>query len=308
MQHPSAILCAGIAVQDLVFRVETLPAPGIKAQALDFIAISGGCAANAAIAIARLGGRVRFAGPLGGAGDAMSDRIVADLTREGVDASGVVRVAGTTSPISGIMIDAAGERTIATHRDQRLASARPTDPIALLDDVAIVLADNRFPEFVHSIGAAARTRGLPVVLDADKPTTEDDPLFALASHVIFSAECLRATTGISDLGAALARMRAHASAFLAVTDDSNDVRWMPGDALQRLPVIAIEAVDTLAAGDVFHGAFALALAQACSESEALRFAAAAATLKCSRFGGITGAPRRTEVERFLADHAAGTRL
>jgi sugar/nucleoside kinase (ribokinase family) len=303
MQHLSAILCAGIAVQDLVFRVESSPAPGAKAQALDFIAISGGCAANAATAIARLGGNARFAGPLGGAGDAISDRILADLTRVGVDVSGAVRVAGTTSPISGIMIDARGERTIATHRDQRLASAQANHPAALVDDVAIVLADNRFPDFIQPICIAARTRGLPVVLDADKPTSEDDPLFASASHVIFSAECLRATTGLSDLGAALTRMRARASAFLAVTDGANDVRWMPGESIERLPVVAVQAVDTLAAGDVFHGAFALALAEGRAEGEALRFAAAAATLKCGRFGGITGAPARPEVERFLADHA-----
>jgi sulfofructose kinase len=213
-----------------------------------------------------------------------------------------VRVAGTTTPISGIMIDADGERTIATHRDHRLASVRATNPAALLNDVAIVLADNRFPHFVQPICVAARTRGLPVVLDADKPTSEDDPLFASASHVIFSAECLCATTGLSDLDAALARMKAHVSAFLAVTDGANDVRWMPGETAERLPIAAIQAVDTLAAGDVFHGAFALALLEGRTESQALHFAAAAATLKCRRFGGITGAPGRPEVERFLADH------
>ena len=66
----------------------------------------------------------------------------------------------------------------------------------------------------------------------------------------------------------------------------------------------IQPIDTLAAGDVFHGAFALALAEGRGETEAMRFAAAAAAIKCTRFGGITGAPGRAEAEAFLAAHAA----
>ena len=70
------ILCAGIAVQDIVMRVQNFPAPGTKVPASEFIITGGGCAANAAVAIARLGGRVAFAGPLGGSNDAVSDRIL----------------------------------------------------------------------------------------------------------------------------------------------------------------------------------------------------------------------------------------
>ncbi len=73
-------------------RVENFPAPGTKVPASEFIITGGGCAANAAVAIARLGGRVAFAGPLGGNDDEVSNRIVADLTAEGIDCSGVVRV------------------------------------------------------------------------------------------------------------------------------------------------------------------------------------------------------------------------
>jgi sulfofructose kinase len=67
----------------------------------------------------------------------------------------------------------------------------------------------------------------------------------------------------------------------------------------------IRPIDTLAAGDVFHGAFALALAEGCAEADALRFAAAAAAIKCTRFGGITGAPGRAEVEALLATAQGG---
>ena len=61
----------------------------------------------------------------------------------------------------------------------------------------------------------------------------------------------------------------------------------------------VDAIDTLAAGDVFHAGFALALAEGGDEVEALRFGAAAAGLKCTRFGGSMGAPARTEVEALL---------
>jgi sugar/nucleoside kinase (ribokinase family) len=300
MRRRPAILCVGIAVRDLVFRVAAFPAAGAKAQALDFIAISGGCAANAAIAAARLGASARFAGPLGGSGDPTSDAILADLVREGVDVAGAVRVDGTTAPVSGIMIDGRGERTIATHRDPRLAAARPADPESLLDGIDVMLADNRFPEFARLMCEAARARDLTVVLDADKPTRADDPLLGMASHVVFSAECLVATAQTSDLDAALSRMDAGGDAFLAVTDGANDVRWRRGGAGHRMPVLRVAAVDTLAAGDVFHAAFALALAEGRTESAALRFAAAAAGLKCTRFGGINGAPARAEVDALLA--------
>jgi sulfofructose kinase len=79
------------------------------------------------------------------------------------------------------------------------------------------------------------------------------------------------------------------------------VHWLDGDTLQHVPACPVETVDTLAAGDVFHGAMALALAEGRSEPEAMRFASAAAALKCRRFGGGSVSPTRHEVEVFLAE-------
>ena len=64
--HAPVILCAGIIVLDEVFRVERFPEPDTKAAAQSFFVVNGGCAANAAVAVARLGGRAALAGPLGG--------------------------------------------------------------------------------------------------------------------------------------------------------------------------------------------------------------------------------------------------
>jgi sulfofructose kinase len=297
-----AILCAGIIVLDEVFQVGSFPQPDGKTMARSFFVVNGGCAANAAVAIARLGGRAALAGPLGGpAGeDANGDRVLAALARERIDCSGCQRLPGVSTALSAIFIDAQGERMIVTYRDDQLAMATPADPAALVATADAVLADNRFPDFVRPICAAARARGLTVVLDADRPTDMSEDLFRIATHVVFSSECLRATTGLDDLGAALGRVAGMTGSFLAVTNGPQDVLWRDGDTLKRSPVFAIDAVDTLGAGDVFHGAFTLALAEGKDVSAAIRFAAAAAGLKCTRLGGSTTAPRRAEVEALLA--------
>src|SRR5262249_6006168 len=102
------ILCTGIAVLDEVFRVDEFPPPDGKAMASEFPAVGGGCAANAAVAIARLGGQASYAGPVGGPGgqEPISDRILAGLAAEGVDCTGCERLDGVTSALSAIFVNA----------------------------------------------------------------------------------------------------------------------------------------------------------------------------------------------------------
>src|SRR5262245_18939428 len=171
-----AILCAGIIVLDEVFRVERFPPPDGKVMAQQFFVVNGGCAANAAVAIARLGGRAALAGPLGGpAGEDLNgDRVLAALAREDVDCDGCQRLAGVPTALSAIFIDAPGERMIVTYRAAQLDAAMPADAEALVTTADAVLADNRFPQFVQPICMAARRRGLTVVLDADRPTEPAD--------------------------------------------------------------------------------------------------------------------------------------
>jgi sulfofructose kinase len=300
-EHPR-LLCAGIAVCDQIFAVDAFPTPHVKTRAHTFTVVSGGCAANAAIAAARLGARVRLSAPLGGpAGlDAIGDRILATLAAENVDCSACIRINGVFSPISAIMIDPAGERVIVNYRDDRLSAARPAGASRLVETADVVLIDNRFPEFVLPIGEAAQAGGLPIILDADQPTRQTDTLLRLATHVVFSAEGLRATASEKNLALALRRLGKHAPGFLAVTNGADDILWLEGDDVCRLPAHRIKAIDTLGAGDVFHGAFALALAHGRTPVAALRFATTVAAIKCTRLGGIAGAPRAEEVETFLS--------
>jgi sulfofructose kinase len=291
------VLCAGIAVEDFIFRVDRFPTPGTKSVVEDFVVTGGGCAANAAITIARLEGRARFAGPLGD--DETCDRILDGMRRAGVVVDAAVRVAGAVTSLSGIFVDAGGERLLATRRGQGLQAVRPHDPQFLVRDVDVILVDNHFPDFVLPICQAGARRGARIVLDVDRAIGQDDPLLALATHPIFSAEALRSTTGIADLEGALDRAGSFCGDFIAATDGANGAFWRHHASIRHVPAFAVEALDTLAAGDVFHGAFALALAEGRSEEQSLRFAAAAAALKCTRFGGIVGAPIRGEVERLL---------
>ncbi|TIX71226.1 MAG: sugar kinase, partial [Mesorhizobium sp.] len=93
-------------------------------------------------------------------------------------------------------------------------------------------------------------------------------------------------------------------AFVAVTGGSAGSWWFDRSVASVRHVAAprIKAVDTLAAGDVFHGAFAVGLAEAMPVEQTLRFASAAAALKCLRFGGRLGAPDRAETLAMMAAH------
>jgi sulfofructose kinase len=298
------ILCAGIAVQDIVMRVQQFPAAGTKVAASEFIITGGGCAANAAVTTARLGGHVAFAGPLGGPDDAVSVRILSDLAKEGIDCSGVERVSGGSASVSLILLDATGEKTIATRRGVRLGDTLPKNAANLVADVDAVLVDNRFPQFVTEVCRAAKAREIPIVIDLDQETKVDDPLLALGTHVISSTEALFATTGRKDYGGALKKLAEHISGFVAITDGPNGVYWLEHSEVRHLPAFKIKVVDSLGAGDAFHGGFTLALAEGRALPDMLRFASATAALKCTKFGGGSGAPTRTEVEEFLKSAAS----
>jgi len=303
--NPPLVVCAGLAVIDYVFAVER-PSWGSKARATAFTAVVGGCAANATVAIARLGARSRLVATLGGpAGtDHIGDEILAWLARERVDCLAVARLAGITSPISSILVDRAGERSIVTYRDPHFHPVPPADPDALVAGAAAVLVDDHMPDFVLPVAQAARRVGIPVVMDIEKNLPGSEQLRAACSHLLYSIDGARDIAGTDNVDRALRRLAKQGSAFVAITDGNDDMRFMDGDTPRQMPTFAVKAVDTLAAGDVFHAAFALALAERRSNSDALRFAAAVAAVKCTHFGGVAGSPTRAELEIFLKQHTA----
>jgi sulfofructose kinase len=190
-------------------------------------------------------------------------------------------------------MDQEGERIVVPFYDPAIRS-RP-DALPSMDDVAVVSVDVRWPDAAETALRAARDRGVPGILDLE--TAPDDVLkrlLPLATHIIASEDGARAATGMAPKQAAIAMSQRHGS-FVAVTAGERGVFWPGGDQ----PAFPVTAVDTLAAGDVFHGAFAFGLAEGWDEPRAIRFSAAAAAIKCTRFGGRLGAPTRAEVEALL---------
>jgi sulfofructose kinase len=284
-------------------RVDTFPAPGSKVQASEFLVTSGGQAGNAAVAVARLGARCSYIGALGDTDDDVANTIAKTFAGEGIDVSRALRVPGARSSVSLILIDKSGEKMIATRRDTGLKNAAPPDPVAAVADIDAVLLDNRYANLTLPICRAAQARGMPRVLDLDKPSPSNDSLVMGSTHVIASAEAMRDSTGLKDYGAALKKFGEVYRGFLAVTDGPAGVFWLDGGEVRHMDAFKVDAVDTLGAGDTFHGAFAIALVETGDTVAALRFAAAAAALKCTRFGGMMGAPTRVEVDAFLKQHA-----
>jgi len=308
---PPRILCIGMPVRDLTFRVSGVPARGSKENATHFDEICGGNALNAAIGIVRLGGRASVCGPMGDAREASARFIFEKLAHEGIETQYIVHMPGLVTPISAVMVDPSGERTIVTFRDPELWKVRLPATATLLDDCAAILTESRCAEFCTDLCAEARRRGIPVIVDVDRAMSLREGLLNASSHLVFSSEPLQETADVTDDGQALKKIAKLTPSFLAGTRGPKGTIWLDqqGD-LQETPAFPVHTVDTLGAGDVFHGAFALAITEKQGLRDALRFASAAAALKCTRHGGAFAAPQRAEVEQLLsqgeaADQARG---
>ena len=301
MSSKKNILCIGMPVRDLTFGVQAVPGRGQKFHADRFAQICGGNALNAAIGISRLGGHATLTGPMGDAAETSSQYLFDDLAKEGIDTSHLVHMPGLVTPISGIMMDPSGERTIISFRDPALWKVKLPSPDVLLKDCDAILIESRCAEFSTDLCHEARRRNIPVVVDIDSTMSQSEGLLSASSHLIFSDEALQGTAGTADDVAALRKMAKLTSSFLAVTLGPKGTLWLDESGeIQKTPAFPVHTVDTLGAGDIFHGAFALEFAGGSSIPDALRFASAAAALKCTRYGGAFACPDRAEVEELLA--------
>src|SRR3984885_13789497 len=197
---PPRILCIGMPVRDLTFRIQELPGRGFKVNASHFDEICGGNALNAAIGIVRLGGRASICGPMGDARETSARYIFDKLAHEGIDTKHIVHMPGLVTPISAIMIDRSGERTIVTFRDPELWKVRLPETGKLLQDCDAILTENRCAEFVTDLCVEARKRGIPVVVDVDRAMSLREGLLTASSHLVFSSEPLQITPGVASDG------------------------------------------------------------------------------------------------------------
>ena len=243
----------------------------------------------------------RFAGPVGT--DDATARFLDALARMGVDGSGAARVEGGSISVSGIFIDASGEKMVVTQRGTKLDQARPADPAALVADVDVVLADNRFPDFVQPICERRARAAFRWSSMATRRRGSTIRSIALASHVIFSSEGLRATTGLADLGAALApRVRRPIRAFLAVTNGPEDVLWMEGGALRQHAGVRVSSASTRSAPATrFTAPLRWRWPRAAMRSPPCASAPRRPRSNARASAAFPARPCRAEVEAFLAD-------
>ena len=298
------VICVGHAALDRVFSVASWPAGSGKIPAHRFEESGGGMAANAAAAIARLGGEAVFWGPTGD--DAIATAIRARFVVDGVDAAHLRSFEGHASSHSAVIVDERGERLVVGLRGSALHAPADWLPLGQVRSAGALLADVRWPDGAMRALQAARGAGIPAILDgeiADQKVLE--ALAQAADHIIFSERGLEAYAG-DDREGGLRKALASGARLAAVTRGEAGVDWIEADAphdIRHCAAFPVDAIDTLAAGDVFHGAYALALAEGLRIGDAMRFAAAAAAIKCSRPGGRSGAPGREEVEALLARSA-----
>lgn len=267
-------LFIGLAVLDVIQLVDAPPGPDEKIVALDQAVAAGGPAANAAVAFAALGGRALLAAPVG-AGP-LAELIRADLTACGVElidcaAAPTARGAAAAGPsVSSCTISAAtGERSVVSTN----ARARP-DPAplsALSDAVAagapapdVVLIDGHNPPLARAGLDLAERVGALRLMDAgswkddaaDLPGRCDVVAPSARFHPPGPAGALREPADVA------AWLRGRGAGAVVLTRGSAPVLWWCGERSGSAAPPAVGAVDTLGAGDVFHGALALALARA----------------------------------------------
>jgi sulfofructose kinase len=293
------VVCSGIAVLDRVYELAVLPtAPG-KVMARGFRETGGGMAATAAVAITALGGAAAWCGRLGA--DDAGAALRAAFARHDVDTRDALVAQEGRTPTSGVFVDAEGERILAVFPGAGLPET-PQFDATLLHGAGAVLADPRWVAGAERLFALALERGLPRVIDAESGAP--DLLARLApqaDHVIFSQRGLAEFSGSIEAEAGLAMAAARLSGTLAVTLGAAGSLWWQDGAAHRVPAPRILARDTTGCGDVFHGAYALALAEGAGIARAARFATAAAALKAQRGAGWNGMPDRAAVEAMLRE-------
>ncbi len=296
-RHRPRVICLGVATLDLIFRVDTIPAAPAKFGASDFVVTGGGMAANAAVAVQRLGGEAQYWGRVGD--DDVGDQILRSLEREHVDISHVKRLPGARSKTSAILIDGRGERLICSAPAQGYPADTSWLPLDEVKRADAVHADSRWKPGAIALFDAAADAGIPSVFDADAGDPEEVLTIARrATHPVFSEPMLK-SLGFGEPDAAVRRAFGGRNVICGVTLGERGMVWFDGKSLQRIPACTVHSIDTLGAGDTWHGALAIALAEQQPLLQALTFATKVAALKCTRFGGRIGIPTREEANAFL---------
>ncbi len=276
------IVCAGLATVDVVYRADRFPGPDEKVQASSVEIAGGGPATNAAITAAALGAEVTLVTAVGA--HPLGALIRADLAGRGVTLLDATPDTAEPPPVSAItVLSQTGQRTIVSRNYGDAAVPVPEGLDRVLADADAVLVDGHHPALARTAARAGR----PLVVDAGswRPVYAD--VFPHADVVACSAPFRHPAADSGGDAATAAALRACGVPHVAVTHGPDPVRWWSGDRHGELAVPPAAAVDTAGAGDVFHGALAVAVARdplVADLRTALRYAIAVAGVRVAYAG------------------------
>ena len=296
MGNRPRIVGVGVACLDYLFVAPRAAAGGYAPLAAHLIQ-GGGLVGTALVAAARLGAATEIWGWVGD--DAEGQEVLRGLRAEGVGVSRAEVVPGARTPVSFIHVDAqSGERTI--YHGRRLGvpgdAARRVGERPLSCDVLLV--DAIWPEASRAAAARAQREGIPVVGDFC-PNPELADLTRMVSALIVPRGCAESLAPGASREEQLRALASMGPQLVAITTGEEGCCYLTGGEVGHRPAFSVPVVDTTGAGDVFHGAFAYALARRWAAPRAVEFAAAAAALSCRALGGRTAAPNREEVGALL---------
>ena len=290
----------GLNAIDYLCRLPRYPVPGEKLRMTGFSRQGGGQVATALVALSRWGLQTMY---VGNVGEDEHGRLSLSLLREeGIDISHARTVAGAASQFAIILVqEDSGERTILWERDARIR-IRPEDVPRkeIRRSRAVLLDGHDVPASIES-ARAARTAGVPVVLDAEKVQEGMEELLALSDHIVaassFVAQLLpeaEPEEGIRDI------YRRFSPRTATVTRGAEGASGFDGKETVRVDGIPVAAADTTGAGDIFHAGFLFALLAGRPYPEILAFGNAAAALSCRKVGGRAGIPSLGEIAETLS--------
>lgn len=303
MSAPLRVCVVGAVNQDLTLRVPRLPLAGETVLGGPFAAFPGGKGANQAVAAARLGAAAALLGCVGD--DPPGAALRAQLARERVDLAPLLVRPGATGTAL-ITVDAAGENTIvaAPGANAALTAADVDAQAAAVRGAGVLLAQLEVPlPAVARALALARAAGVLTVLNAAPALDVPGPVLRLVDVLIVNRGEARALVGElapPDLPSLAMILLAQGPRRVVITLGAQGAVYSAGANFWTQPAFPVAAVDATAAGDAFTAAFAVQFAAHGDADQALRFAAAAGALACTRPGAQPSLPTRAEVEDLLS--------
>ncbi len=290
------ILCIGHACYDLIFQVQHHPAEDEKLSSTGHLACGGGPAANAAIAIARLGLNTGFIGYLGN--DLYGDSHLAEFTTEGVDTQHIQR-GSIATPVATLIVKPDGKRSVVNYTES--STILPADHCNLnLNQLpSVLLMDGHQPAISAALIKQTKQHGIPTILDAGSLHAGTQQLMSEVDYLAASEKFAYQLTQQTNPDLALQRMSTLAPSVV-ITLGERGLIWAHDSKTGNLPAFTVNTVDSTGAGDAFHGGLAAALAMQKSWNDCLVFASAVAALCCTTIGARPGMPTKTELDRLLA--------